>query len=154
MSGVITDVEVMAGYEVHDKAFLAFERRSSTPGVSGIYFHEFDKKNGTAAQNPQSIIANAQKVIDAAVYNNANIFRIFIYSNKEGRDVTITLVTRPTDNVSTVHTGRISNGTYVACSAPAQVQGTFRTFFGFYYDDDTKNKFILFDNGEILPEAH
>ena len=151
----INDIQEMAGHEVDDKAFLAFERRSNTAGVSGIYFNEFDKINGSAAANPQNIIATAQKVIDVGVYGNADIARIFIYSNKDGTDVTITFVTEPNnDGISDVHTGRIVNGGYVACSAPAHVQGSFRRFFGFYYDNNTKNKFILFDNGEVLPEAH
>lgn len=153
----LTDIEAMTGHEVDDKAFLAFERKSNTPGVSGIYYEEFDKKNGTAIQEPQltQVITNAQKVIDAAVYNNADIDRIYIYSNKAGTDVTITLITRPDRNgISNVHTGRIVNGGYVPCSAPAQVRGKYRNIFGFYYDNNTKNKFILFDNGEILPEAH
>jgi hypothetical protein len=149
----ITDIQKMAGHEVEDKAFLAFERSSNTAGVSGIYFQEF-LKNGSAAQNPQTIIANAQKVIDKAVYAPADIDKIFIYSNKAGTDVTITLVTLPRNGISDVHTGRIVNGVYVPCSTPAHVRGTFRSFFGFYYDDNTKNKFLLFDSGEILPEAH
>jgi hypothetical protein len=34
------------------------------------------------------------------------------------------------------------------------VQGNWKSSFGFYYDDKTKNKFILFDTGRILAEAH
>lgn len=148
------DIQKMASHEVEDKAFLAFERRSNTAGVSGIYYHEF-LKSGTAAQNPDNIIKNARKVIDKSVYAPADIDRIFVYSNKAGTDVTITLVTLPkSDGFSDVHTGRIVSGAYVPCSSPAHVRGTFRSFFGFYYDDDTKNKFLLFDSGEILPEAH
>jgi hypothetical protein len=154
MSTTINDIQEMAGYQVDDKAFLAFERRSNTAGVSGVYFHVFDKKNGTAVQNPETVIANARKVIDSSVYNDRDLFRIFIYSNKAGTNVTITLVTTPINNFSEVHTGRIVNGNYVACSSPARVRGTLKSFLGLYYDDDTKNKFILFSSGAILPEAH
>jgi len=153
MSTTINDVQEMAGYEVDDKAFLAFERRSNTPGVSGVYFHVFDK-NGTAEQNPETVIANARKVIEPSVYNNRDLFRILIYSNKAGTDVTITLVTTPVNGFSEVHTGRIANDRYVACSAPARVRGTMKSSVAFYYDDNTKNKFILFSSGVILPEGH
>lgn len=46
----LTDAQIMAGFQVGDKAFLAFERRSPQQGVSGIYFLEFDKRNGSAIQ--------------------------------------------------------------------------------------------------------
>ena len=150
----INDIENTAGYQVDDKAFLAFERRSSQAGVSGIYFYEFDKKNGTAIQNPDTVFQTAPKVIDSGIYNNADIDRIVLYSNKAGTDVTITLVTRPVNGITNVHTGRIVNGAYQPCSAPAQVQGTLRSFFAFYYDDNTKNKFMLFDTGTVEGEAH
>jgi hypothetical protein len=148
------DIQNMTGFQVEDKAFLAFERRSSQQGVSGVYFWEFDKKNGSAIQNPDTVITTAPKVIDSSVYNNANIDRILLYSNKPGTDVTITLVTRPVGGITFVHTGRIVGGGYVPCSAPAQVQGNLKSFFSLYYGDNTKNKFMLFDNGTILPEAH
>ena len=135
----INDIENTAGYQVDDKAFLAFERRSSQAGVSGIYFYEFDKKNGTAIQNPDTVFQTAPKVIDSGIYNNADIDRIVLYSNKAGTDVTITLVTRPVNGIT---------------NAPAQVQGTLRSFFAFYYDDNTKNKFMLFDTGTVEGEAH
>jgi hypothetical protein len=154
VSTTIDDAQVMAGLEVDDKAFLAFERRSNTAGVSGVYFYEFDKKNGTAEQNPEAVIAKAQKVIDSSLYKNRDLDRIFIYSNKDGTDVTITLVTKASGNLSYVYTGRIKNGKYTACSDPAEVRGRFVGFFGFYYDNNTKNKFILFDNGEISAESH
>lgn len=151
----LTDIETMNGFQVEDKAFLAFERKSSQQGVSGIYFLEFDKKNGSAIQNPGAAINAASKVIDSSIYNNMDIDRIFLYTNKAGTDVTISLVTRPNPNgITFVHTGRIVNGSYVPCSAPAQVQGTLKYFFAFYYDDDTKNKFMLFDNGTISGEGH
>jgi hypothetical protein len=142
---VLTDVQNMAGITVEDKAFIAFERRSTSPQVSGVYFNEFDRITGTAAQN-FNVIATAPKVIDGTVYNNANLDRIFLYANKAGTDITITLITTPdASGTSFVHTGRIIGGNqYQPCSAPAQVQGTLSGFFGFYYDNNTKNKFYLF----------
>jgi hypothetical protein len=143
---VLTDVQNMAGVTVEDKAFIAFERRSTNPQVSGVYFKEFDRKTGTAAQN-FNVIATAPMVINSTVYNNANLERIFLYTNKAGTDITITLVTTPVGGITFVHTGRIVGGNqYQPCSAPAQVQGSLSGFFGFYYDDDTKNKFYLFQS--------
>jgi hypothetical protein len=155
VSTTIDDAQVMAGLEVGDKAFLAFERRPKA-GDSGVYWYEFDKKNGTAEQNPEAVIAKAQKLIDSSLYKNRDLDRIFIYSNKDGTDVTITLVTKASGNFSYVYTGRIKNGKYTSCTDPAEdeVRGRFVGFFGFYYDDNTKNKFILFDNGEIRPQSH
>jgi hypothetical protein len=154
VSTTIDDAQVMAGLEVDGKAFLAFERRPKA-GDGGVYWYEFDKK-GTAEQNPKTVIAKAQKVIDSSLYKNRDLDRIFIYSNKDGTDVTITLVTKASGNFSYLYTGRIKNGKYTSCTDPAEadVRGRFVGFFGFYYDDNTKNKFILFDNGEIVLESH
>jgi hypothetical protein len=144
----LTDVQNMAGIAIEDKAFIAFERRSTNPQVpSGVYFKEFDRINGTAAQNLNVI--NAQMVIASTVYNNLDLDRIVLYANKAGTDITITFITIPDPNGTTfVHTGRIIGGNqYQPCSAPAQVQGTLKGFFGFYYDNNTKNKFYLFESG-------
>ncbi len=143
----LTDVQNMTGITVEDKAFIAFERRSTNPQASGVFFKEFDRKNGTAAQN-LNVISTAPRVIDSTVYNNLDLERIFLYANKAGTDITITFITTPDASGTTfVHTGRIIGGNqYQPCSAPAQVQGTLSGFFGFYYDNNTKNKFYLFQS--------
>jgi hypothetical protein len=155
VSTTIDDAQVMAGLEVGDKAFLAFERRPKA-GESGVYWYEFDKKTGTAEQNPEAFFAKARKVIDSSLYKNRDLDRIFIYSNKDGTDVTITLVTKATGKFSYVYTGRIKNYKYTSCTDPDEdeVRGRFVGFFGFYYDDNTRNKFLLFDDGGIVLRSH
>ena len=152
----ITDAQAMTGIQVDDKAFLAFERKSNQPGITGIYFLEFDRRNGTVIADPDAALVAAPKVIDAvADYNNRDVDRIFLYANKAGTEVTITFITIPDQNNTTfIYTGRIVNSAYTPCSAPAQIQANWKNTFGFYYDDNTKNKFMLFDNGRILAEAH
>ena len=50
----ITDAQAMTGIQVDDKAFLAFERKSNQPGITGIYFLEFDRRNGTVIADPDA----------------------------------------------------------------------------------------------------
>jgi hypothetical protein len=152
---VLQDVQTMSGLQVENKAFLAFERRSGQQGIKGIYILEFDRQNGSAIEEPDAALEAAPKVIDAVKhYDDRDIDRIYLYANKAGTELTVTLISRPVGNSVFVYTGRVVNGVYTACSDPAEVQGNWKSSFGFYYDDKTKNKFILFDTGRILAEAH
>jgi hypothetical protein len=152
---VLEDVQTMSGLQVENKAFLAFERRSGQQGIKGIYILEFDRQNSSAIEEPDAALEAAPKVIDAVDdYDDRDIDRIYLYANKAGTELTVTLISRPVGNSVFVYTGRVVNGVYTACSDPAEMEGNWKSSFGFYYDDNTKNKFILFDTGRILAEAH
>jgi hypothetical protein len=156
---VVIDVQNLAGCDSSDRAFIAFEKRGQ--GANGIYFNEFDKVNGTANQNPDTIFTGARKIIDGAIYQNRNIRNIWLYSNEDGSDITMTFLTEPIANVMLMFTGRIVNGQYISCDGGAATQINARflnQFFGFYYNDGTKNKLFAYQdiNGQFVAgaEAH
>jgi hypothetical protein len=156
---VVVNIKNLSGCDTTNKAYIAFEKQGGA-GVNGIYFNEFDKTS-TAIQNPDDAFNNATKIIDANDYQNLSIRNIWLYANRDGSDLTITILTEPVANNMLMFTGRIVNNRYISCDGgnAKQINANFlRGFFAFYYNDDTKNKFYLYQDaaGQFVAdgEAH
>ena len=157
---VVEDIQKLAGCDTTKKVYIAFEKLGGAD-VRGIYFYQFDKAV-SAIQNPNDAFNNARRIIDGTAYQNINIFRIWLYANPDGSDVTITILTEHVANAMLMLTGRIVNNQYIPCDGgnAKQINANFlREFFAFYYDDNTKNKFYTYqdaNSGKFVAdgEAH
>lgn len=132
----IADIQNLAGVTAKNKAFIAFEKRAA--GQNGVYFKEFDLSQGVA--DPDTILDSAVNIVPGADYGNIDLQRISLYSNEEGSDVTVTIITNPAGGQSRMLTGRVVNYQYISCAQPTNIQGQFRSIFGFYFKNNTKLK--------------
>lgn len=150
---VVNNIFKIAARDAQDRAFIAFERRqvpnSSKP--PGVYFLSFDK-NGTAIDPAagDALIDNAPQIIAAGLYDNRQLNNMWLYSNATGSEITITIATVAVINKIKMLTGRIVNNAFVNCD-PAGVSREIDTqriegLFGFYYNDGTKNKIMVYTN--------
>jgi hypothetical protein len=133
---VVADIQNLAGTTARNKAFIAFEKRAA--GQNGVYFKEFDLSQGVA--DPDTILDTAVRIVPGADYGNLDLQRISLYSNEEGSDVTVTIITGPSAGQSRMLTGRVVNHQYISCAQPTTIQGQFRSLFGFYFKNNTKLK--------------
>jgi hypothetical protein len=151
----VTNIFRLAGKDAQNKAFIAFERRG-TPDVRGVYFVEFNKMN-TKNDDTDNILSTAKKIIEPAEYGNRDLNNIWLYSNTTGDEITITIATTPIANKIQMLTGRIIDDPdpakgkkFISCDPGGN--GTeintqrIDSLFGFYYNDGTKNKFMLYQD--------
>lgn len=151
------DIQNLAGARTENKAFIAYEKRATGPGVDGVYYLEFDR-NSEGIIDPDNIFDSAIKLIDRSVYSN-NLQTIFLYTNDDGTDVSISIITTPAAGKSRMYTGRIVNKQYVPCDGgnPNEVDGQFTGLFPFYFHNNNKAKFwTAFSPGNAIggAEAH
>lgn len=142
---VTTDIQNLVGLQTDNKAFLAFEKRSTSGDTSGIYFLEFDR-NSEGTIDPDTIYDTAKKIIDRSIYTE-DINRIQLYATDDGSDITISFITAFVGGNRKMFTGRIVNGEYVACDLgeptdiPANNLGG---WFAFYFHNKQKLKFYQY----------
>lgn len=146
---VATNIYGLVTADSDNKFFIAFER-TNPDGSMGVCFHEFDK-NATATPGDDEILTTAEMKFPKEKYGGGKVQRIWLYANKSGNRVTITIVTKPENGKVTMLTASKTNGgDFVQCDA-GDTLPQFETLeieylSGFYYNDGTKNKFFTFKN--------
>jgi hypothetical protein len=134
-----------------NKFFIAFERVDSD-GTTGVCFHEFDK-NSRASPADDQILMNADMTFPNNRYGGGRVQRIWLYANKLGNKVTITIVTKPDQGKVTMLTAsKDEGGSFIKCdsgdSLPQFETLEIEYLAGFYYHDGSKNKFFAYKNSQ------
>lgn len=141
--------ENLASADTPNRAFVAWEIRSSDHNVDGIYFLNIDKN--TPINDPENILNTATKIVPSSAYGNKDLELLRVYANNDGSDVSISfVVSTGTGSTREMYTGRVVGNQYSPCDGgnPRQYDSSIRRMVPIYFADNSKIK-IVETNGNI-----